>query len=149
MVKLLSYLNEEDILEFSEFNDNQINRALIRQCLKELSTEFQEKAFNMLGMKKNGKNLDLSKGFALTHLRLDEVDDIKMSIGVFPEKGKFGKNARIQAIFCMIIPETKCQTYLSLMAHLTRILSHKDAPKVFRIGNKEGIIDFISRFEEL
>ncbi|MBW6516090.1 MAG: PTS sugar transporter subunit IIA [Candidatus Cloacimonetes bacterium] len=148
MVKLLSYFNEEDILEFQEYDDTKVNRALIDHCLEDQDQEIKAKAFSLLGVKKNGKNLDLTKGFALTHIRLDAVDDIKIAIGVFGEKIKFPKNKELLALFCIIIPENKCQTYLSLMAHLTRLLSSKGAAKVFRPGNKKGIIEFIRDFEE-
>jgi len=149
MVHILSYFTEDDILEFPEYHDHEVNRALIKQCLKDQKEETQEKAVKLLGDKKNGRSIDLKKGFALTHIRFDVVEDIKIAVGLFEKKAKFGKNSNVQALFCIIIPENKCQTYLSLMAHLTRMLSGRGAGEAFRTGNKKGIIQFIRDFEEL
>jgi len=148
MVELLSYFTEDDILEFSEFDDSKVNKALVKHCLKEYDEATQEKGIKLLGVKKNGKNIDLKKGFALTHIRFDGVEDIKMAIGLFGKMANFGKQSNVQALFCIIIPEYKCQTYLSLMAHLTRMLSSQGAKEIFRPGNKKGIIKFIREFEE-
>jgi mannitol/fructose-specific phosphotransferase system IIA component (Ntr-type) len=148
MVKLLSYLSEDDILEFPHFNEKKVNKALIEHCLKGFDKEFHKKAFGMLKLKKNGKNLNLTRGFALTHIRLDAVDDIKIAIGIIDEREKKLRINPIKALFCVVIPEDKCQAYLSLMAHISRLLSEKEAGEVFRPGNKKGIIEFIRQFEE-
>src|SRR5690554_121466 len=148
MVKLLSYLSEDDILEFPHFNEKKVNKALIEHCLQGFDREFQQKAFSMLKLKTNGKNLNLTRGFALTHIRLDAVDDIKIAVGIIDNKTKRLVGNTLKALFCIVIPEDKCQVYLSLMAHLSRLLSEEEATEVFKLGNKKGIIEFIRQFED-
>lgn len=149
MVKILSYLTKDDILEFTEPDINKVNDSLIKHCLRDYDEDVQEKALKLLAKQKNGKSLNLTRGFALSHIRMDEVRDIRMAVGLLEKRVKFGKGLPVQAVFCLIIPKNKSQAYLSLMAHLNRLLSEKDAGKVFLPGNKKGIIEFIREFEDI
>jgi mannitol/fructose-specific phosphotransferase system IIA component (Ntr-type) len=149
MVKLISYLSEDNILEFSEYKESETLEKLFKTCVKDYSEEINKRVTDILEAKKNGKCLNLTKAFALTHIRLDEVDNIKVSIGLFGKKVKINKSNRVQALFCLVIPESKCQTYLGLIAHLTRLLSEDKAESVFRSGNRKGIMEFIESFEEI
>ncbi len=147
MVKLLSYLRENNILEFSGCKEAEVLETLFKQCLKGHNDKTQAKAMDILAVKKNNKCLNLNKIFALTHIRLDEINDIEVAVGVFSKTAKIGRSKNVKALFCMAIPADRCQAYLSLIAHLTRLLSEKEAEKVFRVGNKKGIMEFIRQFE--
>ncbi len=147
MIKLLSYLKEDNILEFSGSKEAEVLKTLFKQCLKEHDDKIQAKAMEILAAKKNNKCLNLNKIFALTHIRIDEINDIKVAVGVFSKPAKIGRSKNVRALFCIAIPAGKCQAYLSFIAHLTRLLSEKEAEKTFRIGNKKGILEFIRQFE--
>lgn len=148
MVKLLSYLSEADIVEFSGHNENEILQILFGICLKNQSNDVKDKVMNILAAKKNGKCITLSKNIAFTHIRLDDVEDIKVAVGIIKKGMKINKSAPLKVLFCMVIPADRCKAYLSLIAHLTRLLSDKRAEEVFLTGDKKKIISLIEEFEE-
>lgn len=148
MIKLLEYINENNIVELNSTKTDKYPQQLIDTCLTDKETGIRNEAITQFRTKYKKKALNLTKGFSLIHLRIDSIDRIRLSVGIFPEPKKIAKNRSVNAVFCIVIPDTNCRTYLSLMAHLTRLLSKKDACKVFRPGNKKGIVNFIREFEE-
>ncbi len=146
MIRLLNYINKNNIVELETTKTDIYARQLIENCLGDKDANVQQEALSQF--KTKYKELNLTKGFSLIHLRIDSIQKIRLSVGIFPEPKKITKNEYVNAVFCIVIPDTKCRTYLSLMAHLTRLLSKNNAGDLFHSNNKEGIVRFIRDFEE-
>jgi len=147
MIDLLSYINEDSIIELESDKTDLNNIVLYDACLNDLSDEIIKDFRSRSKSIKKQKTIQICSGFTLLHLRLAIIDKIRLVVGIPPHPLRNGKNQRIHAIFCIIIPDTKSRTYLSLMAHLVRLLSQPDAKQIFRPGNKKQIVKYIKTFE--
>jgi mannitol/fructose-specific phosphotransferase system IIA component (Ntr-type) len=148
MINLLSYIMENHIVDLETTDRKEIARALLDNCLSDINEEKRLDILQKLLNKKNGLEIDLTKGFALIHVRIDEIEEIRLAVGILNKKVTISKGKSAVVIFCIVIPGEKCRTYLSLMAHLTRLLSQPSAREVFKQDNKKGIIEYIRQFEE-
>ena len=149
MINLLSYITRNNIIELSTSDREAIAKNLIDCCLNDLDEDKRQKIHQSLLNKKNGLSINLTKGFALVHARIDDIENIRIAVGILKDKISLTKSTSAEVIFCIVIPGEQCRTYLSLMAHLTRLLTEPLAKEVFKQGNVDGIIDFIRQFEEL
>lgn len=149
MIELLSYITEDNIVELDSRKYDEYTPVLIRQCLSDFPVSEQESIIASVKHINKKKDLNLTKGFALLHFRLDTIPGIRLSVGILPPPEKEGKTETACAVFCIIIPDAQCRTYLSLMAHLTRLLSKPGAKMLFHKGNKKEIVEFIHDFEKV
>ncbi len=146
MVNLLSFINEEHIIIINERKHEAILKQLLEACLMDYPAEKKaEIKKELIGQM---KDVNLGKGYCLTHARLDAVDDIHVAIGLLPKKLKYTKGPAVQTIFCILTPHSKSRTYLSFTAHLTRMLSEQGSRKAFSSLDKKKIVAFIKEFEE-
>lgn len=146
MARLSEYINIESIVCSISRDPDEILNSLVEITLKE-ETGFVDKAKKYLKDKEVIITLDLGNGFAISHGRIDGLEDIHIGVAVLSEKISFEKNKDIRAIFCILVPPAKHRTYLSLLAHISRLFSHSEAQDIFTCDNSQNIISFIQKIE--
>lgn len=146
MVNLLSFINKNNIVIINERKHESILRQLLETCLMNYppgqKAEIEREVIGRM------KDVNLGKGYCLTHARLDAVDDIHVAVGLLPKKLKYTKGPAVQTIFCILTPHSKSRTYLSFTAHLTRMLSEQGSRNAFSSLDKKKIVSYIKDFEE-
>lgn len=148
MVSLLSYISADRIVEIDSQQREDILKQLIAKTLEGEAPELQDKVYKEITSKSHKKEVNMGRGFALAHARIEGIEDIHVSVGLLPKKVKYRKGDPVHTIFCIAIPNDMSRVYLSLMARLTRMLSQPDASAKFDKGNSEDIVAFIEAFEQ-
>ncbi len=141
MIEILSLIDKKDIIEISSSNPSEVRSLLFNHCLRN-----EKQAYCIIASKKN-KEILLSPEIALLHIRHDEVNSIKMAVGLFREKAYRVNGSEVKSLICIIIPSKKSQSYLSLMAHLSRLFHEENAREVFAKGSADDIMNLIKQFE--
>jgi nitrogen PTS system EIIA component len=147
MVRLMSYIRRKAILDIESENHDEILTTLIDNALENYPDETRKRVFEEIIEKSHKKEINMGKGFALSHARIEGVQDIHVSIGLLPKKILYFKGEPVRVVFCIVIPVDKSRIYLSMMARFTRMLSQPDAGDVFVSGNHDEIIEYIERFD--
>jgi mannitol/fructose-specific phosphotransferase system IIA component (Ntr-type) len=146
MARLSEYVKKEKIVCTISKDPDEILNSLVEITLRE-EDELIEQAKRHLKNKDVIITLDLGNGFAISHGRIKGLKEISIGVCLLSESISFEKNKDIRAIFCILVPPEKHRSYLSLLAHISRLFSHKEAQDIFRCNNSENIISFISRIE--
>lgn len=148
MANLLKYLQADSIYRISAKKHDDILKEIIEKTLREKPDEILQKAFHGIRTNSGVQEINLGHGFALSHHRMDDVNDINLSIGIVEKKVRYFKGPPVKAIFCVILPDAKSREYLSLMAKLTRFLSLPGTPGFFEHASPEEVFEKIRIFEE-
>ncbi len=85
MINLLSYIMENHIVDLETTDRKEIARALLDNCLSDINEEKRLDILQKLLNKKNGLEIDLTKGFALIHVRIITNFQFEALIGFCPE----------------------------------------------------------------
>ncbi|MCA1753891.1 MAG: PTS sugar transporter subunit IIA [Spirochaeta sp.] len=148
MVSLLSYISTDRIVDIDSQQREEILKQLIAKTLEGEASGLQDKVYKEITSKSHKKEVNMGKGFALAHARIEGIEDIRVSVGLLPNKIKYRKGDPVHTIFCIAIPNDMSRVYLSLMARLTRMLSLPDAGPKFEKANHVEIVSFIEEFEK-
>ncbi len=81
----------------------------------------------------------IGPGVTLVHARRDDLDRIRLSIGLLSPPLAIGHGAPVHALICALIPEPCSREYLTLLARLSRLLSDPGRASVFRSGEPERV----------
>jgi len=147
LIHLTDYIEKEMIIILDSTSKKEIIPLLAEQCLQSYDEEIREEIIEDLLTKTPGKNINIGKGFGITHTRTDKVDDIKVAVGIFKDEVKLFDKEPIHTLFCVIIPHQKSRIYLSFIAHLSRVLSSPKAVETFKEGAPNDIFNFIQKAE--
>lgn len=147
MIHLTDYIQKENFLVLDPDSKKEAISILARHCLQSYPEDIRDLIMEDMLRKTPGKNINMGRGFGITHTRTDRVEHIEVSVGLFKEECKiFGKDT-IHTLFCIVIPHHKSRIYLSFIAHLSRLLSTPQAYEVFLAGKPENILHFIQQTE--
>ncbi len=126
---------------------DEIVGRLVGICLRDAPltsrTALQQRVLKTMAMKDQG----LGAGFAISHARIDDVDQISVAAGLLPRPIRFAKWPGIHTVFCAIIPSGKAAAYLGFMAHLCRMLARPDPRAAFVEGDRDRILQCIELFD--
>lgn len=147
MVNLLQYLTRDRMAVFNAGSHAEILRKLVELCLRDDPPEQRSQMCDELLKSGGMKDQMLDQGFAITHGRMDDLPDIRASVGLLGPAARFARGAPLHTVFCAIIPAGKSSHYLSFMARLSRLLLLPEAAEVFRSQDPERILELIRRFE--
>jgi len=120
---------------------------LAGHCLRSYSQEVQQEVIMELMQKTPGKNINIGKGFGITHTRTEKVDNIEVAVGLFRDEVKIIGKESLHTLFCIIIPPSQSRIYLSFIAHLSRLLSSPRAREIFKSASPENVLQFIQKAE--
>ncbi len=161
MINLLQYFTRKSILPLTDIPYHQVMSYLISHCLADYPSHIQEEALTTIQSKsrtRSPQDINLGRGFALIHAKVDKVDHIHLVVGILPKAKKLLKGEKVQSLFCIIIPSSESRIYLSMLARLGRMLRDPEAAKAFKHAGKllsqgkhdEGsdiIISYVTKFE--
>ena len=146
MISLLDYVTETSVFTISEKNHRGILKELMNKTLEDYSENVRDQAYTGILEKSSIQEINLGKGIALSHHRMDSVTGINFALGILDKKTRYFKGPPVKAVFCIIIPEAESRNYLSFMAKLTRFLSGKKGAEAVKSGDyakiREQIMDF-------
>jgi mannitol/fructose-specific phosphotransferase system IIA component (Ntr-type) len=89
-------------------------------------------------------------GIALPHARSEYVDSFVIAIGRVKDGVNFGSldGEPVRLVFLMGTPKEKVQSYLKLLAHLTRLLKRESVRSLlFEAETPEEIIEIFKKEE--
>ena len=147
VISLLDHLSAETMIPVPQKRHDEILRLLLEHSLRDYSPQTREEVLEQLSDSSSGQEVNLGRGFALSHVRLDSVRDIHIAVGLLPKSVRAFKGEPVNTVFCVVLPNTKSRIYLSFMARLTRFLATDHAITAFESGDVAAIEDAIRRFE--
>jgi energy-converting hydrogenase B subunit D len=147
VISLLDHIPTDTMIPIRERKHDAILRMLLDHSLREYSLQTRAEALDKLLEAGSGQEVNLGRGFALSHTRLDSVRDIHIAIGLLTEPVRAFRGEPVSTVFCIVLPNEKSRTYLSLMARLTRFLGTDAAVSAFSSGDGEVIEAAIRQFE--
>lgn len=145
MISLLDYLTKDKILCNINGDYKDILKEIINTTLNNYSEKTKEKAINTLFKRENYGSTNIGQGFAIEHGRIDNLDKINVGLALLKNKYSGLAGGPIEVVICIIVPTNKNRVYLSLLAHISRVLSHPEAKEIFKCENADKIIEFIKR----
>ena len=162
MIDLLTYFTPDSVIPMEDTSYIKMMESLVYHCLKDYPQEVRQKALEDIQSKSRSRSpqdINLGKGFALIHSKIDEVEHIHTAVGLLPKPKKLLKGERIQSLLCIILPSSQGRVYLSLLAKLGRLLQQQEAQKTFSAAGKllasgnhedaaQRITDLIREFEQ-
>ncbi len=146
MIDLAEYLKPDRMIAPAPAARDVIVRALLGICLRDAAGVSESTRAAVLDGAHRMKDQALDRGFALTHSRIAEGEEILLSVGLFGEPRPFGRCGAVHTIFCALIPESRSRDYLSLLARLSRLLTAPGAEAAFRSGAPETVGRFVREF---
>lgn len=147
MVNLLHYIERNRIVVLEAGQHDEILKNLVELCLRDYEPARRERLLVEILRSGQMKDQPLGQGFAITHARLDDLPDIRMSIGLLAPTARFCRGAPAHTVFCTMIPADKSSHYLSFMARLSRLLTQSGAAEVFESRDADRIMKLIEQFE--
>lgn len=81
----------------------------------------------------------IGTGVVLVHARRDDLDQIRVSVGLLTPPITPPHGAPIYAYVCALIPEPRSREYLTLLARLSRRLADPDGAIAFRSGEPQRV----------
>lgn len=147
MVNLLHYVERDRLVVLEAGHHDEILKSLVEVCLRDYEPAGRERLRAELIRSGQMKDQPLGQGFAITHARLDNLPDIRISIGLLAPPARFCRGAPVHTVFCTMIPAEKSSHYLSFMARLSRLLAQPGAAEVFQSRDADRILKFIEAFE--
>lgn len=81
----------------------------------------------------------IGPGITLVHARRDDLDRIRLSIGLLSPPLAARHGLPVHAFVCALIPESCSREYLTLLARLSRLLSDPVRAAAFRSGEPERV----------
>ncbi|MCX7819560.1 MAG: PTS sugar transporter subunit IIA [Kiritimatiellae bacterium] len=81
----------------------------------------------------------ISPGVVLVHARRDDLDRIRLSMGLLVPPASLGHGAPVHALVCALIPEPRSREYLTLLARLSRLLAAPSGSAAFRSGEPDRV----------
>lgn len=148
MVNLLSYITADSLLSIDSDSHAEIQKHLLDRCLDGMPEQTRSALTRKLLGKRGLQEVNLGGGFALSHARLEELGDLRMSVGLLGRKIRYLKGPPVQTVFCVVLPNARSRYYLSLMARLTRLISHPEASEAFHSGDRQAILRTVRQFEK-
>ena len=121
---------------------------LIKSAIPHLSSDIQFHAFEEIRSRSDSKEINLGSGFAMSHLRLEEIQNTYLSVGLLGSKTDYLKGDPVHTVFCILIPQDKSREYLSFMTNLSRFLMIPEIEKHFLARNHSEIINAIAQFDQ-
>ena len=147
MIKIEQYLQPDRIVAMRTIDHDEIVNQLVAICLRDMDPDsrarLRKKALRAMSMKDQG----LGKGFAITHARIDEMDEIRVAAGFLPQPVRFARWPDVHTVFCAIIPSGKASAYLGFMARLCRMLMQPGPRSAFATGDREQVLRKVRAFD--
>ncbi|AFG36919.1 PTS sugar transporter subunit IIA [Spirochaeta africana] len=120
---------------------------MIKSALPRASSSLQFHALEEIRSHSSSKEINLGKGFALSHARLDAITEIEAVVGLFRQPTGYLEGEPVHSVFCILIPSDQSHTYLSLMARLSRFLLQDGIDDIFLGGDHAAIVTAVQSFE--
>ena len=148
VISLPDFLSTDRFLQTEATRRDELMRVLVEHCLADYPQAIRYKATEAVKRKSDTQQINLGRGFALSHARMDSVRDIHVSVGLLPEAVRYFKGDPARTVFCVVLPDAKSRVYLSFMARLTRFLEQDAAVAAFESRDPQRIAEAIREFEE-
>lgn len=146
MIDLAEYLRPDRMIVLGRAARDAIVRALLGVCLRDAAGLSAAARAAALDGAHQMKDQPLDGGFALTHARIAEGDEILLSVGLLGAPRPFGRGGLAHTVICALIPESRSREYLSLLARLSRLLTAPGAETAFRSADPETVARFVREF---
>ncbi|GAB6090045.1 PTS sugar transporter subunit IIA [Spirochaeta dissipatitropha] len=147
MSDLSRIIVQDKIIDLSETDHLTVLQQLIRTAMPYASADVQFHALEEIRSKSSSKEINLGKGFALSHARIDGISSIEISLGLFGRETGYLKGEPVHSVFCIIIPTDQSRSYLTIMSRLSRFLLQDGIDAIFLAGNHESILESIRTFD--
>ncbi|MFW5800894.1 MAG: PTS sugar transporter subunit IIA [Spirochaeta sp.] len=147
MIRLSNMIPAHRLLDLEPTDHLPALEKLIHAALPQESSDTHFHALEEIRSKSNAKEINLGKGFALSHARLDYLTTIEIAVGLFRQETQYLKGEPVHTVFCIMIPTDKARTYLTLMARLSRFLLQPGIDEIFLSGNHTRILDALEEFD--
>jgi uncharacterized MnhB-related membrane protein/mannitol/fructose-specific phosphotransferase system IIA component (Ntr-type) len=147
MVDLSDYFRETNVVRIESKKSEVILKTLVDTCLSSYPESFRENIISRVIEKGNNQEINLGHGIALTHERFDELDGIYTALGLLPRTVRYFRGPPVHTVVCILLPNTKSQEYLSMMARFTRFLTQHPPDQTAPSADPEKIVQAIRDFE--
>ncbi len=147
MISLVETIPADRLIDLDVNDHRQVLETLIAAALPEASDRCRSLALQGILSKNSAGEIQLGKGFALCHARLDSIRDIELAVGLFGRPTHFLKGDPVHTVFLILIPTNKSRAYMTLMARLSRFLLEPDIEAVFQQGDHARILEELRRFD--
>ena len=128
MIILGNYLSDSNIGIFDstdkiESIDNMIKLITDNKEFNVSSDTVREQILE----RENIMSTGIGRGIAVPHIRLDNIENVFMSIGIFQNKIDFGSidDAPVQIIVMLIVPRSMHKEYLRILSKLVLLLKNE------------------------
>ncbi|GEM_PF-3531553 len=162
MINLLSYITPETIFPLQDDPYSELLEEIAGRCLADYHESIRKEALEEIRKKSRSRSpqdINLGKGFALVHAKIEELTRIHVAVGILPKPKKLLKGDRIHTLFGMFLPTSESRHYLSMLARLGRLLQEKEASRAFSTAGKlfsegkqdqakEQVMSLITKFEQ-
>lgn len=148
VISLLDHLSASTMIPVAQRKREDILRTLLDHSLRDYPLKTRTEVLALLSASGSAQEVNLGRGFALSHARLDAVNDIHIAVGLLATPLRVFKGEPVSTVFCIVLPDHKSRIYLSLMARLTRFLSTDEATTAFASADTDTIESAIRRFED-
>lgn len=123
MIHLQDYFTRKNVVTISSQKSGEIAKQLITLSLSDCPESLRKKVIRHVVDQRNLQEINLGKGIALTHERIDELDEIRTAVGILEKPVRYFKGPTVSMVVCVFLPNEKSREYLSMMAKFTRFLS--------------------------
>lgn len=147
MSDLSRIIVQDRIIDLSETEHLTVLQQLIRTAMPFASADVQFHALEEIRSKSNSKEINLGKGFALSHARLDGISTIEVSVGLFGRETDYLKGEPVHTVFCIIIPTDQARRYLTIVSRLSRYLLQDGIDTTFLSGDHKAILESVCSFD--
>lgn len=162
MVHLLDHVQPESVRPVSARKREGIIREVLEPCLAGMDPNVAEAVVKeVIDSRRSSNQLDMSlgNGFALVHSRQDQCPDLRVAVGLLPQRLKLYRGEKIHTVIGIVLPSSQSRQYLAFLARFGRLMytagaatAFEDAGKLMAAGQIEtartGLLDFIRLFEE-
>ncbi len=148
MTRLRDFISSKRIVRVEDTNHRHILETLVTTALDGRENPIRDTAVKEILADRSAKELNLGNGFAVSHTRLDALDQIRVSIGLLPQPVKHYAGDPVHTVFCILIPNAQYRPYLTFLARLTRLISTDGAARVFLSADVDRISEIIAEFDE-
>ncbi len=121
--------------------------TLIAKAIPESSTDLQFHALEEIRAKSEAKEINMGKGFALSHARIEGIQILQTSVALFGEKTNYLPGDPVHTVFCTMIPPSESRVYLKFMSTLTRFLLQDNIELAFLQRDINAIVQALKEFD--
>lgn len=147
MTRLRDFISTERIVPIGDTSHRHILETLVATAVDGRDQSVRDNAVTAILADRTSKELNLGNGFAVSHTRLDTLDQIRVSVGLLAQPVRHYAGDPVHTVFCILIPNAQYRPYLTFLARLTRLISTDDAGDVFSSADVDRIARMIADFD--